>query len=55
MRSHPENQITPAIPRPSRRRFLRQLAIGTAAATILPRAFGALPKAMCDYELRTPP
>ena len=56
MRSHPENQITPAIPRPSRRRFLRQLAIGTAAATILPRAFGALPKAkITKVTLYRPP
>ncbi len=30
---------------PTRRRFLRHLAIGATAAAILPRAFGALPKA----------
>jgi L-alanine-DL-glutamate epimerase-like enolase superfamily enzyme len=30
---------------PTRRHFLRNLAVGAAAAAVLPRAFGALPKA----------
>jgi L-alanine-DL-glutamate epimerase-like enolase superfamily enzyme len=34
-----------AIPNPARRHFLRQLMIATTAATLLPRAFGTLPKA----------
>ena len=38
-------QNSSAAPSPSRRRFLRHLAIGATAAAVLPRAFGALPKA----------
>ena len=34
-----------AVPSPARRRFLRNLVVGAAAATVLPRSFAALPKA----------
>ena len=47
---------SPAAPSPARRRFLRQLVVGAAAATVLPRAFGALPKAkITKIQIYRPP
>ncbi|HUR58862.1 MAG TPA: mandelate racemase/muconate lactonizing enzyme family protein [Opitutaceae bacterium] len=45
-----------AAPSPARRRFLRQLVVGAAAASFLPRAFGALPKAkITRVQIYRPP